>query len=95
MSAQTSVTAVLTRVLADHPAVHAFHAAGLRAGGTRNGQAGYRPEYFEYCYGAFVMDPLGNNVEVMCIYPAWPQLWWWRSWLPGGKVLGLEDKKED
>ena len=53
--------------LADHAAVHAFHAAAVKAGGTCNGKAGYRPEYVQSYYAAFVMDPLGNNVEVMCM----------------------------
>jgi hypothetical protein len=85
----------LTEEVADHAAVHAFHTAGLKAGGTCNGKPGYRPEYVRYYYGAFIIDPLGNNVEVMCMYPAWTQLWWWRSWLPGWKGLGRESKKED
>jgi catechol 2,3-dioxygenase-like lactoylglutathione lyase family enzyme len=42
-------------------AVHAFHDAGLAAGGTDNGKPGPRPE-FGY-YGAFVLDPDGNNIE--------------------------------
>ncbi|ERF72502.1 hypothetical protein EPUS_07711 [Endocarpon pusillum Z07020] len=79
----------------DFTAVHAFHAAGLKAGGTDNGKAGYRPKYSKLYYGAFIIDPLGNNVEVMCIYPPWMQWWWWRSWLPGGKVLEPENRKED
>jgi hypothetical protein len=81
--------------IADHAAVHAFHAAGLQAGGNCNGKAGYRPEYIRYYYAAFIIDPLGNNVEVMCLYPAWTQFWWWRSWLPGAKALDVGDKKEN
>jgi hypothetical protein len=82
-------------VLADHPTVHAFHTAAVKAGGICNGKAGYRPEYFKYYYAAFILDPLGNNVEVMCVSPAWTQLWWWWSWLPGFKGLESEDKKND
>lgn len=76
----------------DFPVVHDFHAAALAAGGTCNGKGGYRPEYFSLYYASFVIDPLGNNVEVMCIYPGWTQLWWWRSWLPGWK--GFENVRE-
>lgn len=41
--------------------VKAFHEAALKAGGTENGPPGPR-EQFGY-YGAFVLDPDGNNVE--------------------------------
>jgi catechol 2,3-dioxygenase-like lactoylglutathione lyase family enzyme len=49
-------------------AVDAFHAAGLKAGGTDNGGPGlrdYRPNY----YAAFVLDPDGNNIEAVCHEP--------------------------
>jgi catechol 2,3-dioxygenase-like lactoylglutathione lyase family enzyme len=49
----------------DRAAVDAFHAAGLAAGGTDNGPPGLRP-YHENYYGAFVLDPDGNNVEAVC-----------------------------
>lgn len=47
-------------------AVDAFHAAALAAGGTDNGAPGLRPHYHEGYYGAFVIDPDGNNVEAVC-----------------------------
>jgi catechol 2,3-dioxygenase-like lactoylglutathione lyase family enzyme len=49
--------------------VDAFHAAALEAGGTDNGPPGlrwYHPSY----YGAYVLDPDGNNVEAVCHEPA-------------------------
>lgn len=46
-------------------AVHAFYNAGLAAGGTDNGQPGYR-EYHKSYYAAFLLDPDGNNVEAVC-----------------------------
>ena len=46
-------------------AVKAFHRAALRAGGRDNGAPGYRPEYHEGYYGAFVFDPDGNNIEAV------------------------------
>jgi catechol 2,3-dioxygenase-like lactoylglutathione lyase family enzyme len=49
--------------------VDAFHAAGLRAGGTDNGAPGLRPHYHPSYYGAFVLDPDGNNLEVVCHRP--------------------------
>lgn len=45
--------------------VDAFHAAALRAGGVDNGGPGLRPEYSDGYYGAFVLDPDGNNVEAV------------------------------
>ena len=50
--------------------VDAFHAAALAAGGTDNGPAGERTHYHPTYYGAFVLDPDGNNVEAVCHEPA-------------------------
>ena len=44
--------------------VDAFHAAAVAAGGTDNGAPGMRP-YHPHYYGAFVLDPDGNNVEAV------------------------------
>ena len=46
-------------------AVDAFYAAGLAAGGTDNGAPGLRPQYHAGYYGAYVLDPDGNNVEAV------------------------------
>jgi len=46
--------------------VHAFHAAGLNAGGRDNGKPGPRPNYGPNYYAAFVFDPDGANIEVVC-----------------------------
>jgi catechol 2,3-dioxygenase-like lactoylglutathione lyase family enzyme len=46
--------------------VDAFHAAAIAAGGSDNGAPGLRPEYHPHYYGAFIFDPEGNNVEVVC-----------------------------
>ena len=51
---------------ADRATVDAFHAAALAAGGTDNGSPGLRADYHPHYYGAFVRDPEGNNVEVVC-----------------------------
>ena len=53
----------------DRATVDAFHEAALAAGGTDNGPAGIREEYHEHYYGAFVLDPDGNNVEAVCHKP--------------------------
>ncbi len=50
---------------ASKEAVDAFHAAGLEAGGKDNGAPGPRPEYGESYYGAFLLDPDGNNAEAV------------------------------
>ena len=50
--------------------VDAFHAAALAAGGTDNGEPGVRELYHPHYYGAFVLDPDGNNVESVCHTPA-------------------------
>lgn len=42
--------------------VQAFHAAGLKAGGTDNGAPGLR-DYHPGYYAAFLLDPDGNNIE--------------------------------
>lgn len=52
----------------DRAAVDAFHAAGLEAGGKCNGPPGVRHYHPNY-YAAFVLDPAGNNVEVVCHTP--------------------------
>lgn len=51
---------------ADRKTVDAFHRAALAAGGRDNGAPGLRPHYHPNYYGAFVLDPDGHNVEVVC-----------------------------
>jgi catechol 2,3-dioxygenase-like lactoylglutathione lyase family enzyme len=46
--------------------VDAFHQAALAAGGKDHGAPGLRPQYHSNYYGAFVLDPDGHNVEVVC-----------------------------
>ena len=50
----------------DRETVDAFYAAALAAGATDNGAPGPRPIYHPGYYGAFVLDPDGNNVETVC-----------------------------
>ncbi|MRX50892.1 VOC family protein [Paracoccus sp. S-4012] len=54
----------------DRATVDAFHAAALGAGGQDNGGPGRRPQYHPGYYGAFVLDPEGNNIEAVCHRPA-------------------------
>lgn len=49
--------------------VDAFYAAALANGGKDNGPPGLRPQYHENYYGAFVIDPDGNNLEAVCHTP--------------------------
>lgn len=49
--------------------VDAFYEAALAAGGRDNGAPGVRPHYHEHYYGAFVLDPDGHNIEVVCHEP--------------------------
>ena len=53
----------------DRETVDAFHAAALAAGGLDNGPPGIRRVYHEYYYGAYVLDPEGNNVEAVTHEP--------------------------
>ena len=56
--------------VASRETVDAFHAAALEAGGTDNGAPGVREIYHPHYYGAYVLDPDGNNVEAVCHKPA-------------------------
>ena len=45
-------------------------AAGMAAGAKDNGPPGPRALYHPHYYGAFVLDPDGNNIEAVCHSPA-------------------------
>ncbi len=49
--------------------VDAFYKAAMAAGGRDNGGPGLRPHYHPNYYGAFVLDPDGNNIEAVCHAP--------------------------
>jgi catechol 2,3-dioxygenase-like lactoylglutathione lyase family enzyme len=53
----------------DRETVDAFHEAAIAAGAGDNGPPGLRPHYHENYYGAYVIDPDGNNVEAVCHMP--------------------------
>ena len=53
----------------DRDTVDRFHQAALAAGGKDNGTPGER-KYHDGYYGAFVLDPDGNNIEVVFHGPA-------------------------
>jgi catechol 2,3-dioxygenase-like lactoylglutathione lyase family enzyme len=50
----------------DNEEVDAFWRAGRDAGYLDNGAPGERPVYHAGYYGAFLLDPAGNNVEAVC-----------------------------
>jgi catechol 2,3-dioxygenase-like lactoylglutathione lyase family enzyme len=50
-------------------AVRAFHAAALEAGGMDYGAPEIRAKYHPNHYGAFVLDPDGNNLEAVINTP--------------------------
>lgn len=54
----------------DRETVQAFYETALKAGGKDNGAPGLRPEYHDHYYGAYVLDPDGHNIEVVCHIPA-------------------------
>jgi catechol 2,3-dioxygenase-like lactoylglutathione lyase family enzyme len=53
----------------DRETVDAFHANALEAGATDNGGPGVREIYHPHYYGAYVLDPDGNNIEAVCHKP--------------------------
>jgi catechol 2,3-dioxygenase-like lactoylglutathione lyase family enzyme len=42
-----------------------FHANATAAGYRSNGEPGERPRYHDGYYAAYVLDPDGNNIEVV------------------------------
>lgn len=46
-------------------AVDAFHAAAMANGGADNGAPGLRPDYGDFYYAAFVVDPEGHRIEAV------------------------------
>ncbi len=55
---------------ADRAAVDAAHKAGLSAGGKDEGAPGLRTHYHPNYYGAYLRDPDGNKICVVCHKPA-------------------------
>ena len=58
---QTMMLALSLVLMASVPA--------LAAGGHDNGPPGLRHHYHPHYYGAFVLDPDGNNIEAVCHRP--------------------------
>ncbi|SPO06368.1 related to glyoxalase family protein [Cephalotrichum gorgonifer] len=56
-------------VASDRTSVDAFYKAAIAAGGKDNGAPGIRERHSPNYYAAFVHDPVGNNIEVLCQVP--------------------------
>lgn len=50
---------------ADNATVDRFYDAALAAGARDDGAPGFRPEYRDTYYGAFVLDPDGHKIEAV------------------------------
>jgi catechol 2,3-dioxygenase-like lactoylglutathione lyase family enzyme len=50
----------------DRPSVDAAYKAGMQAGGRSEGEPGLRPNYHPNYYGAYLRDPDGNKVCIVC-----------------------------
>ena len=61
------MTALLAR---DRAAVDAAYGIALAHGGSGDGAPGLRPHYHAHYYGAYVRDPDGNKLCVVCHDPA-------------------------
>ena len=68
-SAETGPGRHYAFVAASRADVDAFYAGAMANGGRDNGAPGLRPHYHATYYGAFVLDPDGNNVEAVCHGP--------------------------
>jgi catechol 2,3-dioxygenase-like lactoylglutathione lyase family enzyme len=55
--------------VANREMVDKFYKTAIEAGGTDNGGPGLRPHYHPNYYGAFILDPGGNNIEAVCHIP--------------------------
>jgi catechol 2,3-dioxygenase-like lactoylglutathione lyase family enzyme len=53
----------------ERPQIQEFHSVALESGGTDNGPPGLRLDYHPNYYAAFILDPEGNNIEVVCHAP--------------------------
>ena len=66
MQSEQSPSPTHIAINGERPQIQAFHEAALTSGGTDNGPPGLRLDYHPNYYAAFVLDPEGNNIEVVC-----------------------------
>ena len=69
MQSEQSPSPTHIAINGERPQIEAFHSAALISGGTDNGPPGLRLDYHPNYYAAFVLDPEGNNIEVVCHAP--------------------------
>jgi catechol 2,3-dioxygenase-like lactoylglutathione lyase family enzyme len=70
LRSSASVTPTHVAFTADNrAAVDAFYKAALAAGAEDHGAPGLRLQYHPNYYAAFVIDPDGYNIEVVCHRP--------------------------
>ncbi len=50
--------------------VHAFYEAAMAHGATDEGGPGARPDYGPNWYAAYLRDPTGNKLAIVCFAPA-------------------------
>jgi catechol 2,3-dioxygenase-like lactoylglutathione lyase family enzyme len=65
---ETTVPSHIAFLCESRAIVHAFHEAGMKAGGKDFGAPGKR-DYHEHYYGAFILDPDGHNIEAVVHKP--------------------------
>jgi catechol-2,3-dioxygenase len=69
MQSEQSPSPTHIAINGERPQIQEFHSAALSSGGTDNGPPGLRLDYHPNYYAAFVLDPEGNNIEVVCHAP--------------------------
>ncbi|WP_244490960.1 VOC family protein [Paramesorhizobium deserti] len=50
----------------DAATIDRLHVLAIRNGGSDEGEPGFRPQYGEGFYGAYVRDPDGNKLAFVC-----------------------------
>jgi hypothetical protein len=58
-------------------------------GGIPNGEPGVREKYSKDYYAAYVLDPLGNNIEAVYFAPLWLRALKAAPWLLTGLAGGI------
>ncbi|KQV10840.1 glyoxalase [Rhizobium sp. Root1203] len=53
-------------LVGDAAKIDRLYAIALREGGTTEGEPGFRPQYGDGFYGAYVRDPDGNKLAFVC-----------------------------
>lgn len=62
----TGASTHLAFAASERAIVDEYWRAALQAGGRDNGAPGIRDHYHPHYYAAFILDPDGNNIEVVC-----------------------------